>query len=492
MAIIQAICMFLLWGINQSDPILIDSSANAYTLWQQDRECIGYNRGADAVASVNRGIYPTGALNVHSAPGNLAIIYHDIAVYNQELGPARSPFIYARNNAPYITFPYLIANAWGGIGGQYEQGGWFSSSWSIPVDIGPGDIDAFRTYLKELPDSNIHFLIETTNHEWLYRIYTPDLSVPIGSGSYPSLTGWYYWGSDYNAGSFYLAFYKYFEPESLYKVVFYYPNLDTWDLAIPAPYPPSIGHTQLAVTDNGSPLLVFSRTNQNRVDVYVSYASGLTPVNITAPFPDPGNCIYPTIATGGNYAVTIFNKPRTDSVAWMDIYKSYSTDNGVHWSVPENITQWSNWRLGLQQVSKRIDILRNRAYYIFARTITGNYDPLLYPDQPIYIYWNYVPVVTGIGEGHEQRPKTEDYGLEILPLIIKHNAEVRFTISETQHIRLNLYDGLGRRVVMITQGMFEPGVYSVRLNTSQLSAGIYFLVLEGQKGRKNQKVLILR
>lgn len=495
MEIIQAVYMFVLQGINQSDPILIDSSANAYTLWGgQDRECIVYNRTADAIASVNRALYPTGALNVHSAPGNLSAIYHDIAVYNQEIGPARYPYIYAGNAAPYITFPYLISNAWGGIGSQYEVGGWFSSSWSAPVDIGPGNINAYRSYLKELPDGNIHFLIRTTTHEWLYRIYTPDLSGLIASGSYP-VPEWSYWGSDYNAGVFYLAFYKYFEPESLYKVLFY-PTLDTWDLAIPPPYPPNIGYTQLAITDSGSPLLVFNRpdpNNTNRVDIYVSYASGVPPVNITAAFPDSEcRCIYPTIATGGNYAVIIFNKPRTDSAAWMDIYKSYSTDNGRHWSVPENITQWSSWRLGLQQLAKRIDTLRNRVYYIFARTIYGNYDPFLYPEYAIYIYWNYASVVSGIGEENKQRPDGDNYKLEILPAIITHNAKLQYTITEKQRIRLNLYDALGRRVVMINQGVFEPGVYSVNLNTSHLSPGIYFLVLEGKKGRKSQKTLILR
>ncbi|MGQ9665657.1 MAG: hypothetical protein ACUVUH_10070 [bacterium] len=489
MGIMQAICMFVLWGMNQSSPILIDSSANAYTLWGgQDRECIMYNRTVDVIASVNRDFILSGNLNVHSAPGDLSSIISD-QWYSQEFGPARYPFIYGSDYALYITFPYLISGAGSGIACQYVE---WSGPGSAGVDIGPGNINAYRSYLKELPNGNLHFLLKTVTDEWLYRIYTPDLSVCIDSGSYPSLTGWNYWGSDYNAGTFYLAFYKYFEAESLYKVLFYYPNLDTWDLALPAPYPPNIGCTQLAVTDNGSPLLVFDwATHTNRVDIYVSYASGVAPVNITAPFPDT-KCTYPTIATAGNYVVVIFNKPRTDSVAWNDIYKSYSTDNGLHWSIPENITQWSSWRIGLQHIAKRIDPFRNRAYYIFARTMYGNEDPFLYPDYPIYIYWNYVPVVGGIEERDRHISNTKGYRLESPPLIIGHNAELEFSISERQHICLVLYDGLGRKAMTITQGMFEPGVYAVCLDTSHLSSGVYFLVLEGQKGRKSQKVLILR
>jgi hypothetical protein len=330
----------------------------------------------------------------------------------------------------------------------------------------------------------------------------------IGSGVYP-FDGWGYWGSDNNNNLFCIGFYRFVEPDSVYQVILSYglANVDTWDLAMPSPYNPCIEYTQLALTDSGSPLLVFNwrdltdSTYPYRSKIYVSYASGLPPVEITSPFPvSECKCIYPTIATGGNSAVVIFNKPRNalpDSLCWMDIYRSYSLNNGRTWSIPENITHWSTWRLGLQQLAKRIDTSRNRFYYIFARNKRINHDPLwhlLYNPigaDPMDIYWGYAQI-TGIEASEKLKYEDKRLGLMVTPSVITGRARIQWTIPEKRHISLNLYDIVGRKVETITDGVFEPGSYSYELDSYDFSSGIYFLILEDEKELKKAKVLILR
>ncbi len=489
--------------------VLIDSSGNGYTLLGQDRECIAYNYLADGVVSVNRAYTSTGVLNVHSAPGNLSTIYHDLSVYNQEFGPARYSCITACDYAPYFTFSYLIGGSWGGVAALYESGGWFSSNWSSPVDIGPGNINASRSYLKELPDGNIHFAIHTSMSEWLYRIYTPDLATLISSGLYP-LTGWSYWGSDCNGGRFCIGFYKFFVPESVYKVVLYRPEVDTWNLAIPGPYGMCIEYTQLALTDSGLPLLVFNWRDLSdssypyRSKIYVSYASGVPPVEITSVFPDSVcKCIYPTIATGGNNAVVIFNKPRnnqTDSLCWMDIYRSYSTDNGYTWSIPENITAWSQWRLGLQQIAKRIDTTRNRFYYIFARDKIINYDPLWHlmngGVDPFYIYWGYASA-TGIIEENTKHMLGNELILEVYPNPAKGIVFIGLNFNLPTSSNLRIYDVRGHLVKDLSKSNLDNGKSVVIWDGTddsgrRLSEGVYFIRLDNQAGSLTQKVIIIR
>ncbi len=487
--------------------VLIDSSGNGYTLLGQDRECIAYSRQADAIVIVNRAYLSTGALNVHSAPGDLSVFHHDFSVYNQVFGPARNPYVYADDDAPYITFTYLIAGQPGGVGGQYESGGWFSSFWDEPVDIGPGDIDANKIYLKKLPNENMHFVIHTTNGTWLYRIYSPDLGYPIASGVYPC-NNWKYWGSDCNDTLLCVGFYKFFEPESVYRVILFYTptNADTWDLAIPSPYPPCIEYTQLALIDSSLPLLVFNwrdlsdSTYPYLSKIYVSYASGVPPVELTAVLPDT-EATYPTIATGGGKAVVIFNIPRNntpDSLTWMDIYMCISSDNGLTWSAPINITPTSTFRFGLQQIAKRIDLIRNRIYYVFARDKVVDHDPLwhlLYDPiglDAMDIFLGYTPL-TGIKvESIPQIQKSESLELKVYPDIIKVNAQVKYIIPKKQKMTLNLYDIVGRKIAPISEGFFEPGAYTVNHNFSELSSGTYFLILEGEKEIRTQKILILR
>ncbi|MEO0138231.1 MAG: hypothetical protein ABIL86_11965, partial [candidate division WOR-3 bacterium] len=64
--------------ICQSGSVLVDSSGNGYTLWNQSRECISYNPAPDidALIIVNRAYNPTGKLNTHEAPGDLSAWVH--------------------------------------------------------------------------------------------------------------------------------------------------------------------------------------------------------------------------------------------------------------------------------------------------------------------------------------------------------------------------------------------------------------------------------
>ena len=99
---------------------------------------------------------------------------------------------------------------------------------------------------------------------------------------------------------------------------------------------------------------------------------------------------------------------------------------------------------------------------------------------------------TGIEEG--ERSKIECGGLKFMvsPTIVRGKAKIQCAISEKQAMRLNLYDILGRKVKTIAGGVVEPGIYSYRLDSSELRTGVYFLILEDAREKETKKILIVK
>ncbi len=88
--------------------------------------------------------------------------------------------------------------------------------------------------------------------------------------------------------------------------------------------------------------------------------------------------------------------------------------------------------------------------------------------------------------------KNKGLKLNVLPNIITRNALIHYALEKREHISLALYDILGREVISIAQGIFEPATYYYNFDSSDLNPGIYFLILEGEKERKAEKLLIVR
>ncbi len=98
----------------------------------------------------------------------------------------------------------------------------------------------------------------------------------------------------------------------------------------------------------------------------------------------------------------------------------------------------------------------------------------------------------GIKECKKSKLNGSRLGLMALPSVVRENAQIQYAIPERQLIRLDLYDIIGRKVKTIAQGCVEPGIYSYRFDSSDLSSGVYFLVLEGERESRTRKLLIAR
>ncbi|MEO0137262.1 MAG: hypothetical protein ABIL86_06995 [candidate division WOR-3 bacterium] len=489
----------------------IDSSYNGYTLWTQMQECIGYNPIVDAIQIVNKSFTDPGILNVHQTPGNLAYWVHDYSVYKKWWGMASYPNSIASDNGtgngPHISF--RISGPYGQIGfAMYEMGGWFSSLWDTVFIEPPSGVNGTVMYIgKQLPNGNLLF-IGTTDTNIYWRTMSPDLSNVYAQGIIANNA--YFWGFDINGGIGYILYYD-VNLNIYHKTTtdgITWSDQQTYNMVWPNPYSQNILFwTQMAVTDGGDPILVFDIIDGNDFTypwygkVYVSYTSGQPCVEVSSTFGAPDTeCFYPTIAIGGNKVVVLYCTPRNneaDSLNWWDFFVNWSTDNGQTWGTPINCTQSLTNRPGLPQLAKRIDTLRNRVYYVYGVDMIRDIDPLWHLMfstglDPMYICFDYANYV-GIDEGEKLKGKGEGLSLMVLPSVVRRdNAQIQYAIPERQRIRLDLYDVLGRKVKTIKEGIVDAGVYSYRLNSSNLISGVYYIILQGERESKRGKILIVK
>jgi len=92
----------------------------------------------------------------------------------------------------------------------------------------------------------------------------------------------------------------------------------------------------------------------------------------------------------------------------------------------------------------------------------------------------------------DAEPMNLEFGIVVLPSILIHTALIRYVIPTRQQVKLTLYDITGRKAIVVADGIMEAGVHTFNFDSSNLSAGIYFLILEGEKETTTKKVLVVR
>jgi len=100
-----------------------------------------------------------------------------------------------------------------------------------------------------------------------------------------------------------------------------------------------------------------------------------------------------------------------------------------------------------------------------------------------------VPKLTGIQSvQHGQRLVHLDQNY---PNPVTTNTIIRFALSKLGHVRLSIYDALGREVAVLVDEVKEAGEQSVPVNVARLRAGIYFTVLKTGSVVETKKMVVV-
>ncbi|MCX7877631.1 MAG: SBBP repeat-containing protein [Ignavibacteria bacterium] len=69
---------------------------------------------------------------------------------------------------------------------------------------------------------------------------------------------------------------------------------------------------------------------------------------------------------------------------------------------------------------------------------------------------------------------------------------IRFSVPYQSEVELSLYDVLGRKIAILLKQDLAAGIYSIELNASTLSSGIYFCKLSASHFRKVMKMTLIK
>lgn len=69
---------------------------------------------------------------------------------------------------------------------------------------------------------------------------------------------------------------------------------------------------------------------------------------------------------------------------------------------------------------------------------------------------------------------------------------IRYELGQTQQVRLEAYDALGRKVALLDHGVRAPGVHEVRFDATHLAGGVYLYRLQTPEQTLTRRMLLVR
>jgi|GEM_PF-5013123 len=85
------------------------------------------------------------------------------------------------------------------------------------------------------------------------------------------------------------------------------------------------------------------------------------------------------------------------------------------------------------------------------------------------------------------------YGLSYnFPNPFNPSTTIRFSVPQSEHVKLIVYDVLGREIAMLVNEVKDPGSYEVNFDASNLSSGVYIYRLTTEANTIERKMLLLK
>ena len=72
------------------------------------------------------------------------------------------------------------------------------------------------------------------------------------------------------------------------------------------------------------------------------------------------------------------------------------------------------------------------------------------------------------------------------------NTVISYQLPVISHVKLGIYDILGRKIVTLVNEEKQPGNYEVEFNASKLASGIYFYKITAGNFSETKKLVLLK
>jgi hypothetical protein len=78
----------------------------------------------------------------------------------------------------------------------------------------------------------------------------------------------------------------------------------------------------------------------------------------------------------------------------------------------------------------------------------------------------------------------------VFPNPSAQNTSLMFSLKNTEKVKVSLSDVTGKEIMLITEEILQRGSQQMQINTSKLSAGVYFCNVESESGKKVLKLVV--
>ncbi len=107
-------------------------------------------------------------------------------------------------------------------------------------------------------------------------------------------------------------------------------------------------------------------------------------------------------------------------------------------------------------------------------------------------FWYQIGSILTDGKTNLDSPPKEFRVEQNYPNPFNPTTIVRFTMPKTYHVRLTLYDMLGRRVTTLIDEEKPAGEYEFTVDAKHLSSGIYFYMMQAGAFTQTRKLTLVR
>jgi len=222
--------------------------------------------------------------------------------------------------------------------------------------------------------------------------------------------------------------------------------------------------------------------------------------NFTLDDPDEFDGWWPAAALNpfdpGQYGTLTFGaEPQVPPPpAWLTWF---AAEGGVllAWEMPE-LNDFDHFNLWLSQDGEWFELLQatigvqyfcelnDTGTYWFRVTTVNQLGMESEPSETIEVYYDAVAPQQALPERVELRAN--------YPNPFNPTTTIEFTLPHPQEIRLEVYNVLGQRVVLLAEGVHTAGVHRVRFNGSEAASGVYLYRLISEGGAVSRKMILVR
>jgi len=153
-----------------------------------------------------------------------------------------------------------------------------------------------------------------------------------------------------------------------------------------------------------------------------------------------------------------------------------ATETGIYYSSDYG-SNWKDISSGLQNPSVTALVIKNS--YLFASTTNGVWKrPLFEIISDVKVQSKELPTKFSLDQNY--------------PNPFNPTTVISYQLPESSHVKLIVYDILGREVAVLVNNYQHSGNYSVEFNASKLSSGIYIYTIHANEFLQSKKMIVLK